>query len=87
MSPPAHCVFLSAAMISSVKKAPAEQMVVAHALEFLALLSQPSGTLGYIELFSFYFICMETEVDIWAHYATGSLLTVSRHSSNQAQIK
>lgn len=47
-------------MISAVKEAPAEQMVLLLALESSALLSRPTGTAWHIKLLSFYLVFVWT---------------------------
>lgn len=56
LSRPAHYAFWSEVMMNSVKEAPTEQMVFKLALEFSALLSQPTGTPWRIKLLSFYLV-------------------------------
>lgn len=60
MSQQTHYAFWSEVMMSSVKEAPAEQMVFEVALEFPASLSQPAGAPGHIKLLSFYRIFVKT---------------------------
>lgn len=60
--------------MSSVKEAPAEQMVFEVALEFPASLSQPAGAPGHIKLLSFYRIFVKTgslfgQITLWCYEA------------------